>query len=70
MTLAMLVIGGTSSLWGAVVGALFVSGLDSLLAEMEGGVGALAVASGMAAITYAIQCITSTGENGRQEVGL
>ena len=37
ITLAMLVIGGTSSLWGAVVGALFVSGLDSLLAEMEGG---------------------------------
>jgi branched-chain amino acid transport system permease protein len=37
ITLAMLVIGGTSSLWGAVVGALFVSGFDSLLAEMEGG---------------------------------
>jgi branched-chain amino acid transport system permease protein len=37
ITLAMLVVGGTSSLWGAVVGALFVSGLDSLLAEMEGG---------------------------------
>jgi branched-chain amino acid transport system permease protein len=37
ITLAMLVIGGASSLWGAVVGALFVSGLDSLLAEMEGG---------------------------------
>jgi O-acetylhomoserine (thiol)-lyase len=30
---------------------------------MEGGVGALAVASGMAAITYAIQCITASGEN-------
>ena len=37
--------------------------LEKRLAEMEGGVGALAVASGMAAITYAIQCITSTGEN-------
>ena len=33
----MLVIGGTTSLWGAVVGALFVSGLDSVLAEMEDG---------------------------------
>jgi branched-chain amino acid transport system permease protein len=38
LTLAMLVIGGTSSLWGAVVGALFVSALDSLLAEAENGI--------------------------------
>ena len=37
ITLAMLVIGGATSLWGAVVGALFVSGLDSLLAETEDG---------------------------------
>ena len=37
ITLAMLVIGGTTSLWGAVVGALFVSALDSFLAEMEDG---------------------------------
>ncbi|TQV86782.1 aminotransferase class I/II-fold pyridoxal phosphate-dependent enzyme [Exilibacterium tricleocarpae] len=37
--------------------------LEQRLAEMEGGVGALAVASGMAAITYAIQCITRTGDN-------
>ena len=37
ITLAMLVIGGVSSLWGAVVGALFVSALDSVLAEMEDG---------------------------------
>ncbi len=37
--------------------------LESRVAEMEGGVGALAVASGMAAITYAIQCIAETGEN-------
>ncbi|MGH8685974.1 MAG: O-acetylhomoserine aminocarboxypropyltransferase/cysteine synthase family protein [Nitrosospira sp.] len=37
--------------------------LEQRMAEMEGGVGALAVASGMAAITYAIQCITSTGDN-------
>src|SRR6185312_6640362 len=35
ITLAMLVIGGMTSLWGAVVGALAVSGLDSLLAEAE-----------------------------------
>ena len=37
--------------------------LERRIAEMEGGVGAVAVASGMAAITYAIQCITSAGEN-------
>jgi branched-chain amino acid transport system permease protein len=37
ITLAMLVIGGTGSLWGAVVGALAVSALDSFLAEAEGG---------------------------------
>ncbi|MEO7558905.1 MAG: aminotransferase class I/II-fold pyridoxal phosphate-dependent enzyme [Nitrosospira sp.] len=37
--------------------------LEQRIAEMEGGVGALAVASGMTAITYAIQCIASTGDN-------
>lgn len=37
--------------------------LEQRLAEMEGGIGALAVASGMSAITYAIQCITSAGDN-------
>lgn len=37
--------------------------LEERLAEMEGGIGALAVASGMAAITYAIQAITSAGDN-------
>ena len=37
--------------------------LEQRLAEMEGGIGSLVVASGMAAITYAIQCITSSGDN-------
>jgi len=37
--------------------------LEQRMAEMEGGIGALAVASGMAAITYAIQAITSAGDN-------
>jgi branched-chain amino acid transport system permease protein len=37
ITLAMLVIGGSTSLWGAVVGALAVSGLDSYLALAENG---------------------------------
>jgi branched-chain amino acid transport system permease protein len=37
-TLAMLVIGGMTSLWGAVIGALAVTGLDSFLSEAENGV--------------------------------
>src|SRR4029078_6546979 len=39
VTLAMLWSGVTTSLWGAVVGALAVSGLDSFLSEAEQGVG-------------------------------
>jgi len=39
VTLAMLVIGGLTSLFGAVIGALAVSGLDSFLSEAEQGVG-------------------------------
>lgn len=38
ITLAMLVVGGIGSLWGAVVGALLVSGLDSLLGDAENGI--------------------------------
>jgi len=38
ITLAMLVVGGASSLWGAVVGALAVSALDSFLAQAENSV--------------------------------
>lgn len=38
ITLAMLVIGGATSLWGAVVGAVAVSGVDSFLAEAESGI--------------------------------
>jgi branched-chain amino acid transport system permease protein len=38
LTLAMLMIGGASSLLGAVVGALLVSGLDSFLSQAENGV--------------------------------
>ena len=36
LTLAMLVVGGVTSLWGAVVGALAVSGLDSFLGQRRG----------------------------------
>ena len=38
ITLAMLVIGGSTSLLGAVVGALAVSGVDSFLAQAENGI--------------------------------
>jgi branched-chain amino acid transport system permease protein len=38
ITLAMLVIGGATSLWGAVVGAVAVSAVDSFLAEAESGI--------------------------------
>lgn len=37
--------------------------LEQRLAALEGGIGALALASGMAAITYAIQTITEAGDN-------
>lgn len=37
--------------------------LEERLAELEGGIGALAVSSGMSAITYAIQAITQAGDN-------
>lgn len=37
--------------------------LEQRLAAIEGGVGTLAVASGMAAITYAIQALTQMGDN-------
>ena len=37
--------------------------LEARMAAMEGGVGALCVASGMAAITYAIQCLCEVGSN-------
>ena len=37
--------------------------LEQRVAEMEGGIGGLCVASGMAAITYAIEAITEAGDN-------
>ena len=37
--------------------------LEARIAALEGGIGALAVASGMAAITYAIQTIAEAGDN-------
>lgn len=37
--------------------------LEARLAAIEGGIGALALASGMAAITYALQALTQVGDN-------
>ncbi|WP_026471856.1 O-acetylhomoserine aminocarboxypropyltransferase/cysteine synthase family protein [Alkanindiges illinoisensis] len=37
--------------------------LEQRVAELEGGIGGVALASGMAAITYAIQTITEAGDN-------
>ncbi len=37
--------------------------LEQRMAALEGGIAALAVASGMAAITYAIQALTTVGDN-------
>jgi O-acetylhomoserine (thiol)-lyase len=37
--------------------------LEQRVAVMEGGIGGLALASGMAAITYAIQCLCDVGSN-------
>ena len=37
--------------------------LEARVAALEGGIGALVVASGMAAIAYAIQTIAETGDN-------
>ena len=37
--------------------------LEQRVAEMEGGIAGLSLASGMSAITYAIQCISRTGDN-------
>jgi O-acetylhomoserine (thiol)-lyase len=37
--------------------------LEQRVAALEGGIGALALASGMAAVTYAIQTITEAGDN-------
>lgn len=37
--------------------------LEKRITALEGGIGAVAVASGMAAITYAIQAITEAGDN-------
>ena len=73
ITLAMLVIGGMTSLWGAVVGALAVSGLDSLLAEAENGAAGVDLPSGsrivvVGALMAIVLIVRPSGLTGGREV--
>jgi branched-chain amino acid transport system permease protein len=79
ITLAMLVIGGATSLWGAVVGAVAVSGVDSFLAEAENGVhiagGSLDLPSGtrivvVGALMAIVLILRPSGLTGGREIPL
>jgi branched-chain amino acid transport system permease protein len=75
VTLAMLVVGGVSSLWGAVLGALAVSGLNSFLIEAEDGVGAVDLPSGsrlilLGAIMATVLILRPSGITGGREFTL
>jgi branched-chain amino acid transport system permease protein len=79
ITLAMLVIGGATSLWGAVVGAVAVSAVDSFLAEAENGVhiagGSLDLPSGtrivvVGALMAIVLILRPSGLTGGREVPL
>jgi branched-chain amino acid transport system permease protein len=75
LTLAMLVVGGVSSLWGAVLGALAVSGLNSFLIEAEDGVGRIDVPAGsrlilLGAIMAIMLILRPSGLTGGREFSL
>jgi branched-chain amino acid transport system permease protein len=75
LTLAMLVVGGVSSLWGAVLGALAVSGLNSFLIEAEEGVAAVDLPSGsrlilLGAIMALVLILRPSGITGGREFSL
>jgi branched-chain amino acid transport system permease protein len=79
ITLAMLVVGGTSSLWGAVVGALAVSALDSFLAQAENSVdvfgGTLDLPAGtrlvvVGALMALVLIVRPSGITGGREFGM
>ena len=75
VTLAMLVIGGATTLWGAVIGALAVSGVDSFLGEAENGtVGGLDLPSGsrlvvVGALMAIVLILRPGGITGGRELG-
>jgi branched-chain amino acid transport system permease protein len=74
----MLVFGGIGSLWGAVVGALAISGLDSFLGQAENGVHIgfkLDLPTGtrlvfLAAIMALVLILRPSGLTGGREFGL
>lgn len=77
VTLAMLVVGGIGSLWGAVVGGLAVAGLNALLTEAERGMslfGAeLAIPSGtrlicLGAVMLVVLMLRPEGITGSREL--
>jgi branched-chain amino acid transport system permease protein len=79
LTLAMLVVGGATSLLGAVVGALAVSAVDSFLGEAEEGVHVLAVTLDLptgtrlvivAALMALVLILRPSGITGGRELGL
>jgi branched-chain amino acid transport system permease protein len=75
LTLAMLVIGGVTSLWGAVLGALAVSGLNSFLMEAEDGVGRIDLPAGsrlilLGAIMATMLILRPSGLTGGREFSL
>jgi branched-chain amino acid transport system permease protein len=75
LTLAMLVVGGAASLWGAVVGALAVSGLDSMLAKLEDGAFAWDAPSGtrlvvVGAVMALVLILRPSGLTGGRELAL
>jgi branched-chain amino acid transport system permease protein len=75
VTLAMLVVGGVTSLWGAVLGALVVSGLDSFLFEAEQGVRGLELPDGsrliaLGAIMALMLILRPSGLTGGREFSL
>jgi branched-chain amino acid transport system permease protein len=75
----MLVVGGAGSLWGAVVGALLVSLLDTLLGNGEEGIHVLgwridlpdgSRLVGVAAVMFVILLLRPTGLTGGREFSL
>ena len=79
LTLAMLVIGGATSLWGAVVGAVAVSAVDSFLAEAENGIHVLGASLDLpagtrivvlGALMALVLIVRPTGLTGGREVSL
>jgi branched-chain amino acid transport system permease protein len=78
VTLAMLVFGGVASLWGAVVGALSISALNSFLADAESTVHVgfrLTLPEGtrlvtMGAVMAAVLILRPSGLTGGREFGL